>query len=172
MVSFVHYLFKMKSIIQIEAQQSRNLARAIVEAVAVQEKGQLGSWVQSNAPEWMYVDLNIGNHQLRIGASTGGVISVDGDPFTPVERELIINKELTAQAIKYHIGLNKAKGHPDLKNPVRSLRCCCCGSYFEGRQFHNQDLGFGLGDCCVAFVQPRTEDMERTYGLPRVHYNT
>ena len=60
--------------------------------------------------------------------------------------------------------------HPDLKKPVRTLLCCCCGGYIQGRQFHNQDLGHGLGDCCVEFVSKRVEDMERTYGVPGVHY--
>ncbi len=61
--------------------------------------------------------------------------------------------------------------HPDLMNPIRgNLKCCCCGGRFEGRQFHNQDTGWGLGDCCVEYVRPHTEDMERTYGIHGVHY--
>ena len=60
--------------------------------------------------------------------------------------------------------------HPDADKPVRTLQCCCCGGYTKGRQFYNQDTGHGLGDCCVDFVTPRTEDMERTYGVPGVHY--
>ncbi|MDH2234131.1 hypothetical protein N5K37_29880 [Delftia tsuruhatensis] len=60
--------------------------------------------------------------------------------------------------------------HPDIVKPVRGLACCCCGGSITGRQFHNQDTGHGLGDCCVEFVKPRTEDMERTYGVEGVHY--
>lgn len=60
--------------------------------------------------------------------------------------------------------------HPDLAKPVRSLICCCCGGRIQGRQFFNQDTGFGLGDCCVEYVSKRTEDMERTYGIAGVHY--
>ena len=60
--------------------------------------------------------------------------------------------------------------HPDADKPIRTLLCCCCGGYTKGRQFYNQDTGHGLGDCCVDFVTPRTEDMERTYGVPGVHY--
>lgn len=55
--------------------------------------------------------------------------------------------------------------------PVKHMRCCCCGGAFEGRQFHNQDTGYGLGDCCVEYVAKRTEDVERTYGRPGTHYN-
>ncbi len=60
--------------------------------------------------------------------------------------------------------------HPDIAKPVRGLICCCCGGRISGRQFHNQDTGYGLGDCCVEFVKPRTENMERTYGIEGVHY--
>lgn len=66
---------------------------------------------------------------------------------------------------------NPATQHPDLAKPVRTLLCTCCGGRFEGRQFHNQDTGHGLGDCCVEFVKPRTEDVQRTYGIDGVHYN-
>lgn len=64
----------------------------------------------------------------------------------------------------------KPARHPDADKPIRTLQCCCCGGYTRGRQFYNQDTGHGLGDCCVDFVTPRTEDMERTYGVPGVHY--
>lgn len=67
-----------------------------------------------------------------------------------------------------HVADNEDKGQ-DLP-PVRRLRCCCCGGDILGRQWPNQDHGWGLGECCVARVQDRVEDMERTYGLPNVHY--
>lgn len=60
--------------------------------------------------------------------------------------------------------------HPDLSAPVRWLKCCVCGGRHLGRQFSNQDLGWGLGNCCVDFVRPRVEDMQRTYGIEGVHY--
>lgn len=62
------------------------------------------------------------------------------------------------------------QAHPDLAKPIRTLRCTCCGQHTQGRQFHNQDTGFGLGDCCHDYVKPRVEDMERTYGIHGVHY--
>lgn len=64
--------------------------------------------------------------------------------------------------------------HPDLIKPIRTLRCCCCGAWTKGRQFHNQDNGFGLGSCCVEYVRAKTPEMEgfvqRTYGVAGVHY--
>ena len=62
------------------------------------------------------------------------------------------------------------QAHPDTAKPIETLRCCCCGGYTEGRQFHNQDTGYGLGACCHDYVKPRVEDMERTYGIHGVHY--
>lgn len=64
----------------------------------------------------------------------------------------------------------KTSDHPDLANRRRRLICTCCGSGYSGRQFDNQDTGYSLGDCCVDFVRPRVDDMERTYGVPGVHY--
>lgn len=61
--------------------------------------------------------------------------------------------------------------HPDLQLPVRRLLCTCCGGVYQGRQFSNQDTGHGLGPCCVEYVKPRVEDLERTYGVDGVHYN-
>ena len=70
-----------------------------------------------------------------------------------------MQNENTIQAVK-----------PGALGPLKTLRCCCCGGYTKGRQFHNQDEGFGLGSCCVEFVRPRVDDMERTYGIEGVHY--
>lgn len=56
-------------------------------------------------------------------------------------------------------------------SPIKTLRCCCCGESTRGRQFDNQDIGFGLGSCCVGYVTQRETEMERTYGIDGVHYN-
>jgi hypothetical protein len=70
------------------------------------------------------------------------------------------------------MGLDSVPYDPDAEDdgPLRRLICCCCGAATTGRQFHNQDRGYGLGSCCVEFVKPRTDDMERTYGKEGVHY--
>lgn len=75
----------------------------------------------------------------------------------------------TASGLR-HVARFADKGE-ELAPPV-SLRCCCCGGSTTGRQWHNQDLGFGLGDCCVEYVKPRVDsDMTRTYGHAGIHYN-
>ncbi|MFB9160465.1 hypothetical protein ACFFT9_22795, partial [Chromobacterium violaceum] len=38
-----------------------------------------------------------------------------------------------------------------LVSDVRSLICCCCGGRTMGRQWFNQDVGYGLGKCCVDY---------------------
>lgn len=64
----------------------------------------------------------------------------------------------------------RSTSHPDASKPIVALKCACCGARFHGRQFQNQDTGWGLGNCCVAYVS-RTDDLARTYGIDGVHYN-
>lgn len=55
--------------------------------------------------------------------------------------------------------------------PVRRMTCTCCGESYRGRQWWNQDCGYGLGDCCVKFcgVNPDAGESE-TYGVPGIHF--
>lgn len=61
---------------------------------------------------------------------------------------------------------------------IRWLRCACCGSGTRGRQWPNQDTGFGLCASCGDWI-PATdrsgeytpEGMRRTYGVRGVHYD-
>ena len=62
--------------------QARSRAQEIVKGIATQIGGQLSQWRNSIAPEWEYAKLTIGDAGFTIGASTGGVVSVNGDPFT------------------------------------------------------------------------------------------
>ena len=60
--------------------------------------------------------------------------------------------------------------------PVISLCCTRCGEHYHGRQWHNQDTGYGLGDCCVEFVKKSysddgTQTFEQCYGIDGIHYN-
>ncbi|MFN9471425.1 hypothetical protein [Acidovorax sp.] len=62
--------------------------------------------------------------------------------------------------------------HSVLSIPVRTLKCTRCAERFQGRQFYNQDTGWGLGDCCAGWMKSSTlEDVEATYGVDGVHYN-
>lgn len=57
-------------------------------------------------------------------------------------------------------------------DPPVILRCCCCGSIFKGRQWHNRDAGYGLCNGCVDFCRARNTEqtMLRCYGVYGVHY--
>ena len=55
---------------------------------------------------------------------------------------------------------------------IKWMNCTCCGESYQGRQWWNQDQGFGLGDCCVdmcgASRIPQTES--ECYGVAGIHF--
>ncbi|QLI49444.1 hypothetical protein vBPaeMUSP18_65 [Pseudomonas phage vB_PaeM_USP_18] len=67
---------------------------------------------------------------------------------------------------------NEDKG-VKLDGPVRGLTCTCCGSYLKGRQFHNQDTGYGLCNDCIDYCGRHfdADQFQRTYGLRGAHYD-
>lgn len=54
---------------------------------------------------------------------------------------------------------------------VKRMTCTCCGQSYRGRQWWNQDCGYGLGDCCVSFcgVDPAAGEND-SYGVPGIHF--
>lgn len=54
------------------------------------------------------------------------------------------------------------------------LTCACCGACTHGRQWHNQDTGFGLCPECADRYEGKTpgEEFARNYGLRGTHYAT
>lgn len=58
------------------------------------------------------------------------------------------------------------------KKPIKWMECTCCGESYQGRQWYNQDAGYGLGDCCVkhcgADSTPGTESS--CYGVAGIHF--
>lgn len=58
------------------------------------------------------------------------------------------------------------------KKPIKSMTCTCCGESYQGRQWWNQDAGYGLGDCCVDYCgASRTPNVESScYGVAGVHF--
>jgi hypothetical protein len=55
--------------------------------------------------------------------------------------------------------------------PVKLMTCTCCGNGYYGRQWWNQDEGFGIGDCCVKFANIHPELGENScYGVPGIHF--
>ena len=58
------------------------------------------------------------------------------------------------------------------KRQHRWLTCTCCGEDFRGRQYWNQDTGYGLGDCCVDYcgVSRESGSHNECYGITGVHF--
>ena len=57
---------------------------------------------------------------------------------------------------------------------VQVRDCTCCGGAARGRQWHNQDTGYGLCVDCIdycgrSFTWP--EEFERIYGKRGIHYD-
>lgn len=60
-----------------------------------------------------------------------------------------------------------------LSKPVRELACACCGGYTRGRQWFNQDTGYGICNGCIAFMRKRGEteaEIRSNYGDQGVHW--
>lgn len=56
----------------------------------------------------------------------------------------------------------------------RSLFCACCGGWTKGRQWPNQDTGYGLCVSCVEWKEKRgtdAEEIRRNYGIRGVHFD-
>ncbi len=56
----------------------------------------------------------------------------------------------------------------------RRLSCACCGAVTRGRQWHNQDTGYGLCSTCADWITARhmqPEELERTYGKRGIHFD-
>lgn len=60
-----------------------------------------------------------------------------------------------------------------IQKPVGELGCACCGGCLRGRQWWNQDTGYGICDGCIEFVRKRgmsENDIRDTYGFEGVHW--
>ncbi|HHM8030245.1 TPA: hypothetical protein ACRNPQ_004852, partial [Pseudomonas aeruginosa] len=72
---------------------------AIVENLATEFNAQISSWEASDPStvgKWRYTTLDRSDVSVRIAVSQGGVVQVNGDPFTKGERVL----HVTAEAIR------------------------------------------------------------------------
>lgn len=67
----------------------------------------------------------------------------------------------------------KADGYAsERKKPIKWMECTCCGESYQGRQWYNQDAGYGLGDCCVEYCgADSTLGTESScYGVAGIHF--
>ncbi len=60
-----------------------------------------------------------------------------------------------------------------MNGKIRRLYCAVCGGVTYGRQFHNQDTGYGLCADSTEWLKSRMtqDEMERIYGIEKLHFN-
>ena len=55
--------------------------------------------------------------------------------------------------------------------PIKWLTCTCCGESMQGRDWWNQEPGYGLCDSCAAkWCEVDDGEESQTYGVRGVHY--
>lgn len=89
---------------------------------------------------------------------------------------IVITTKEGADAMLAHLDACKQKAERDnyaseRKKPIKCLECSCCGDGFLGRDWWNQEPGYGLCDGCAAkhygySVGTRSE----SHGVGGIHY--
>jgi hypothetical protein len=56
---------------------------------------------------------------------------------------------------------------------VKGLTCACCGQWTAGRQWFNQDTGYGLCRKCAEYITAKEgpEYTKSCYGIRGIHYD-
>lgn len=81
-------------------------AQALAERVAGEMGAALDDWVQTQAKEWARTVMTTEDGKIiRLGASTGGVVSVEGDPLTPgADRAPNVTHEAVSLSVQAAVG--------------------------------------------------------------------
>lgn len=93
------------------------------------------------------------------------------------ERVVVIKTDEEAEAMLQileaeHEHAQKDDYAAERNKPIKRLSCACCGTLFRGRQWFNQDTGYGLCDRCVRFVGASPEEgvEDESYGVAGIHF--
>ncbi|HEJ1468235.1 TPA: hypothetical protein ACRMMX_002300 [Pseudomonas aeruginosa] len=84
---------------------------AIVENLAAEFNAQISSWEASDPStvgKWRYTTLDRSDVSVRIAVSQGGVVQVNGDPFTKGERVLHVTDEAIRESLSAAFKLEPA----------------------------------------------------------------
>ncbi|MCO7216893.1 hypothetical protein [Halomonas sp. OfavH-34-E] len=92
---------------------------ALAEAAAAEFGGELGQWEPQPGMlgNWQFADLRIGDAELRIGVSGGGVVQVNGKPHDPQGR-VIDDAESLKAAIASQLPAPSAEEAAEGERPV------------------------------------------------------
>ncbi|MDH0342122.1 DUF6908 domain-containing protein [Chromobacterium haemolyticum] len=92
---------------------------ALVIDVAAELGGVLSEWEESSPSiigKWRYATLTVGETAIRMAVSHGGVVQVNGDPFTKGDRELHITRDKVLESVKRT--LPAAEAEPETPAPA------------------------------------------------------
>lgn len=93
--------------------ESKSLADAKELASLVIEKAgfKVAEWREGNAiTPWEYTDVDVGGGtKMTVGASSGGVVSIDGDPFSPEKRQMNTSRGPVEDSIYARVAVLRAE---------------------------------------------------------------
>lgn len=92
-------------------------------------------------------------------------------------KTIIITTTEQAEAFLKHLNACRDAAKADnfakeKQERVKWMTCTCCGESYQGRQWWNQDCGYGLGDCCVKYcgADPTPGAYSDCYGVSGIHF--
>lgn len=94
-------MYRLRDAFKLHENERQESAKEIVKELA--SAWAMTDWKQSGAREWQYTTITVKDQTLRVGASTGGVVSIDGYPFVPSTRQLCLEPHEVKQALQEHL---------------------------------------------------------------------
>jgi len=92
-------------------------------------------------------------------------------------KTIIITTTEQAEAVLKHLeacceNAKKDDYASERNRPIKWMQCTCCGESYRGRQWWNQDCGYGLGDYCVEYCGADTAlgAYSDRYGVSGIHF--
>lgn len=80
--------------------------------------GTIGPWSASGT-QWQYTDIQMRDARIRLGVSTGGVVQVNGAPFTPDLHDINITPQAVRKSVVY--AMLHAERETELNPLINSL---------------------------------------------------
>lgn len=95
----------------------------------------------SSVTPWEYADVDVGGREkLVVGASSGGVVSVSGDPFTPEKRETNVTLARVIEALEPRINSLRATVTEEAKTEVVGALMKSLEGWWETSRRHENTL--------------------------------
>jgi hypothetical protein len=111
--------------------------------------------------------------KMKLPTFKGWTIDTRLGEFRKVAYDKDHNPCMETISFRYSEGIQLLNEYEeDMNNPIKRLRCACCGEDTFGRQWHNRDTGYGLCWACADSIakKEKPEYMKQCYGIEGVHY--